>query len=149
MKKDILNFLKTQRLLNLATVSKKPYICTVFYAEDASGDLYFISEPKSKHCKNISGNTSVAVAIFDSHQRVADKKKGVQIEGNANEVTEEKEIKHALKLWNTKNPGFENVINYQSMKTGKIKGKIYRISPSRTKFFNEELYGPEGYKIFL
>lgn len=148
MKKDLFNFLKTQRLLNLATLSKKPYICTVFYAEDSSGKLYFISEPLSKHCKNISSNTSVAVAISDSHQRVTDKKKGLQIEGSVHEVIEKKEIKHALNLWNAKNPGFEKVINYQNMKNGKIKGHVYRISPSRIKFFNEELYGPEGYKIF-
>lgn len=147
-KKNLLKYLQSQNFMTLATMRGKPWVASTYYAVDDHFNLYFISQPDSRHCRELVKNPQVACAIADSHQKVTDKKKGLQIEGSVHEVIEEKEIKRALKLWNAKNPGFEKVINYQSMKTGKIKGKVYRISLSRTKFFNEELYGPEGYKIF-
>lgn len=75
LKIAIMDFLKSQHLMSLATLGKNINTCTVYYAPDDKFNLYFISEPDSNHCQNIAKNSSVAVAIADSAQKVTDKKR--------------------------------------------------------------------------
>lgn len=146
-KKLLLSYLKSQRLMSVATHVVNSWVCCVYYAVDDKFNLYFVSEPDTKHIKDIIKNKNVACAIFDSHQKVTDKKIGVQIQAVASEVKEKREILSALKLWNKNNPGIEDIINFKNL--GKvIKSKVYKIEPKIIKFFNEQLYGSEGSKIF-
>lgn len=147
-KQKLLFFLKSQNLMSLATNNKKPWACNVYYVTDDSFNLYFLSEPTTTHCQNITKNKEVACAIADSRQKVTDQKIGVQIRGTANTVNSLNRIKWMLALWNKMNPGFEAIINLQNMQKKVIKAKIYQVKPEVIKFFNEKLYGSEGYKIF-
>ncbi len=110
--------------------------------------FYFISNPKTKHGRDIVTNKNIACAIADSHQRVKDNKKGVQIQGTASIVNNKIEIVNALISWNKANPGFEKIINFKNIQKKIMNDKIFKIEPKIIKFFNEELYGQEGYKIF-
>lgn len=133
----------------LATYSDNPWICSVYYVVDDTLQIYFITKPSSKHCQNIAKNPFVACAIAASDQKVTEKKAGVQLEGKASLVTDEKEVVKALALWNKINPGFEKIINRDNIKNGTIQSKVYKVVPTRVKFFNESLYGPEGYREFI
>src|SRR3989344_1361423 len=113
-KEKLLEFLKSNRLMSLATYSDDLWISTVYYVVDNSFNFYFISNPKTKHGRDIATNKNIACAIADSHQRVKDNKKGVQTQGTA------------------------SIVN----------NKVFKIEPKIIQFFNEELYGQEGYKIF-
>lgn len=135
--------------MSLATSNKNLSICTVYYTIDDDFNLYFISEPSSNHCLNITNNTQVACAIADSRQKVTDKKAGVQVEGSAQQLQDDNQIKLVLDLWNKSNPGFEKIINIANIKNGGIKSKVYKIQPKIIKFFSEELYGPEGFENFV
>lgn len=145
--KELMKYIKARRLMQIATMSGKPWICTVYYAFDGK-KLYFISSPNSRHCKDIRKNKHVACAITDSKQKVVGKKVGVQIEGTASQVAKDEEIKRALDLWNKANTGFEKFISMENIKSGKMNDRAYVIKPMKIKFFNENLYGPEGFKVF-
>lgn len=132
----------------LATKGENLCICTVYYAVDNQFNLYFLSEPKSEHCQNISRDNTVACAIADSTQKVTDKKVGVQIKGEVTEVRSLEKTKRVLALWNMANPGFESVINLKNMQKKIIQSKVYKVTPHEIKFLNEVLYGPEGTKLF-
>jgi len=81
-KRELIDYLQDHRLMQIATVKgEKPWICNVFYTVDNKLNLFFISKPTRRHCLEISKNKNVACAITDSHQKVTDKKKGLQIEG--------------------------------------------------------------------
>lgn len=147
-KKSLYEYLRSQKMMSVATVSQKPFICNVYYGMDENFNFYFMSETTTYHAKNIAKNSKVAISIADTHQLVTDKKIGVQITGTASQVRDEKEIIKALKLWNSNNPGFEKIINLENMKNKKIKGKVYKIKPSFIKFFNELLFGPEGFEKY-
>lgn len=147
-KQKLLKYLKSRRLMVLATYSEKPWICTVFYVIDDKFNLYFLSKPHRRHCKDIVLNNSVSCAVADSNQKVIDKKIGVQIQGIANKVGNIEKIKWMLKLWNKLNPGFESTINLKNIKEKAIESRIYKIEPREIKFFNEELYGMEGSEVF-
>lgn len=147
-KQTLLSYLKNQKLMSLATYTDKSWICTVYYAVDDAFNLYFITEPTTKHATDISSNNIIACSITDSHQKVTDKKEGAQIEGICSQLSDEEKIKEALTLWNQANPGFEQIINWESIQHGKIKGRVYLLKPTSIKYFNESIYGPEGFEFF-
>lgn len=148
-KKQLLDFLKSQRLMSLATFGNSLCACNVYFAVDDAFNLYFMSEPSSDHCKNIVQNNTVACTIADSRQKVTDKKIGVQIKGVVEKVDDSEKIKLALSLWNKANPGFESVINFKNIQENSIKSKVYTVIPLEMKFLNEASYGPEGSETFL
>lgn len=147
-KQRLLEYLRFQNLMSLATCGKRMWISTVYYVVDEQLNLYFLSEPMTIHCQDIKENSQVACAIADSKQKVTDKKIGVQARGIASEVNSLEKIKWVLAMWNKHNPGIENIINLKNIQRKVINSKIYKIKPSVIKFFNEELYGPEGFEIF-
>ncbi len=147
-KQKLLQYLKSQRLMTLSTYDNRPSVSSVYYAIDDTFNLYFLSEPKSKHCLDIKMNKQVGCNIADSHQLVTDKKIGVQIHGTATQLQDESLVKKALQMWNNAIPGFEHIINWENIEKKVIKSRVYKVKPVLIKFLNEELYGPEGTEIF-
>jgi len=147
-KAKLLSYLKSQHTMYLATYDGKPWTSTVFYAIDKEFNFYFISEPTTRHGKAIKKNKIISCAISDSNQVVTDKKIGAQVEGIASEVKNKNKLKIIVSMWHKKNPGFEDIINLPNIIKKIIKGRFYQIKPTLIKFFNEKLYGEEGFEIF-
>lgn len=147
MKKDIISFLNSEKLMALSTSSRNPWSCIVYYVADSNINLYFVSSPKSQHCRDIAKNSKVSCAIYNSDQGVSDKKKGVQLRGNASEVTGLDKIKWFFRMWAKINPGNKDVINFKNFKDKVISSRIYRVTPKKIKLFDEKLYGEESFKI--
>lgn len=129
--------------MSLATMSHKPWVSTVFYAVDDNFNLYFSSNPTSRHAKEIMADAHVALAIADSGQKVTDDKTGVQIEGVAALITDREEMSQALDLWHKANPGMEDEINVENIESGKRKSAVFKIKPTIAKF----LHDPAGQEI--
>jgi uncharacterized protein YhbP (UPF0306 family) len=146
-KKILLEFLNSQHLMVLATSSDKPWSAIVYYAVDKQFNFYFLSEPTTEHCKIIAKNPFVACSVYNSSQKVTDKKIGVQLSGKAEKVQGIKTLKLAVTMWNKLNPGLKKFVNVKSITRNKIHSKFYKIEPIKIKFFNEELYGEEGFEI--
>ena len=82
-KQHVLDFLKTNKLMQVATFGDFPWIVNVFYVFDDDLNLFFLSAENILHCRQIAQNEKVAVAIVDSHQNYSDKLKGLQMYGIA------------------------------------------------------------------
>ena len=147
-KKILYQYLISQRLMTLAVFEKKPWVCTLYYYMDKDFNFYVLTSPKTKHGQMLEKNKKVACTVFDSRQKVTDKKVGVQIEGVISMVKSIKQLKYALKMWNKLNPGIAHIINYKNIKEKVISGRIYKIKPRSIKFFSEELYGEEEAEVF-
>ncbi|OGM89443.1 hypothetical protein A2597_03020 [Candidatus Woesebacteria bacterium RIFOXYD1_FULL_46_19] len=147
-KSALLRYLKSQRLMGLATFDKKPWICTIYYAVDKDFCLYFVSSPKSKHCQDIEKNNEVSCAIYDSHTLNSAKKTGVQMQGTASQVKGWERIKVILKMWQKAAPGMEDVVNVKNMRNKVISSRAYKVKPTFIKFFNQKLYGEDGFRKF-
>ncbi|OGK16705.1 hypothetical protein A2774_00200 [Candidatus Roizmanbacteria bacterium RIFCSPHIGHO2_01_FULL_39_12c] len=147
-KQKLLKYLRSQHTLYLATYDDESWSATVFYAIDDNLNIYFISEPSTKHAKAFKKNRVVSAAIADSRQKLTDKKIGVQLHGVVYEVTNKNNLKTILSLWHKFNPGFEDVVNLSNLIKKVIKSRFYQISPTLIKFFNEKIYGEEGFEIF-
>ncbi|MBU1327424.1 pyridoxamine 5'-phosphate oxidase family protein [Patescibacteria group bacterium] len=147
-KQELLTFLKSENLMALATIDKKPWICNVYFVTDDNFNLYFISKPATTHCQNIAKNNSVTCSVANSSQKVTDQKVGAQIRGTAQRLNNLAKVRWMLAFWNKMNPGFETIINLKNIQNKVIKSRAYQVKPEVIKFFNEKLYGPEGQKIF-
>ena len=149
MKQQILKFLRSQHLMSLATAkNNKPWSNTAYFAADNDLNLYFVSPPSADHSKYLSKNKYIACSIYDSRQKVNSQKEGLQLKGTVSIITKVPEIKKALKLWNQANPGAAKIINYDNMVKKVISSKIYKISPTLFKYFNETLYGDKETKTY-
>ncbi len=80
--------------MQLATANgDHPWICTVYFAADAHGNLYWMSARERQHSQEILSNPNVAIAIVKDTER----KQAIQAIGTAQEVLDEElETVHAL-----------------------------------------------------
>lgn len=133
-------FVNEHRQMTIATFGNHPWIATVYYAVDQEWNLYFLSNPATLHGQQIAMNAQVAVAISDSPQAPPEKKKGVQIYGEARLLSNEAEVTQALQRWKETLQVANDDYSYQGMQNNRIKGRMYKVAIKKIKFFNQELW---------
>jgi uncharacterized protein YhbP (UPF0306 family) len=126
------------KLMTVATSGDHPWIATVYYGFDTDLNLYFISDETTVHAKHILENANVAVAIADTTQKPEDKKKGIQLYGKAFRIDDVHETEKARVCW-VEHLGIPN----ESLPPSAVVGRMYKIKPSRVKYFNQELFDVE------
>ncbi|MCR4328627.1 MAG: pyridoxamine 5'-phosphate oxidase family protein [Patescibacteria group bacterium] len=86
-KHHILEYLSKNRLMSLATTSRNtPWATTVFFSYENNCDLFFFSNPHTKHCQDIAENPRVAIT-FNQYWGSPMSVKGLQITGIAAKVS--------------------------------------------------------------
>ena len=133
--------------MTLASHSEDTWVATVYYGTDEGTNFYVVTDPNSKHGKQIEQNPRVAFSIFDSRTKITQNKKGIQGQGICNLVKSPAEILKGLTLWHKANPGKEGRITIDMIKKA-LDTKLYKIEPTLLKFFNKELYGESEYGIW-
>ncbi len=139
-RKRVLEFLKDNKLMSLATFGKFPWIATVYYTFDQDLNLYFLSSPSTLHCQQIAKNNQVAVAIADSRQDINSPKRGLQLWGTAQKISDAAKIKHTLALWKSSLKVANPKLSYENIINKIISGRMYQISPKRIKLFDHKLF---------
>lgn len=147
-KQMLLKFLKSLNFMSVSTYDKHLWTAWVYYVIDDKFNLYFVSQPDTDHCKSILKNGEIACAIADSHQKVTDKKIGVQLYGTASQLNNLQQLRWMLNLWNKVNPGIEKVINLKNMQKKVIKSRVFKVMPKEIKWYNEELYKEKEFEVF-
>lgn len=148
IKKDIFQLLKENGILTLAVASENtPWLCTLYYGIDDQMNLYVVTDPNNNHGKIMTKNPKVAFNIFDSHQLVTNPKKGLQGKGLISIVKGQKTVSEALEFWHKANPGVENRIVAKNILDERSDTKIFKITPTHLKYYNDQLYGKEEYGI--
>ena len=129
----IREYVKTGRMMQIATANgDQPWSCTVYYASDKDLNLYWISQPNTRHSKEIHENPKVAASIpikFDDLTVV-----GVQLEGEASLMEDSDEIKEKVKLYSDKfNHGDEWLKDFIASNNPH---KLYKIKPTLFVIFD-------------
>lgn len=137
----ILKFLKTGKLMAVATDGDFPWIATVYYTFDQNLNLYFLSDPATLHAQQIIKNPKVAVSIANSSQDINKPKRGLQLSGIAQQISGLDKIKHALDLWKTNLKVINPKLTYKV-----VTGRMFKITPKRIKLFDQELFKVEDGK---
>lgn len=86
LRAEIRRMLEGHNTLTLATAAAAlPWAATVFYASDAEFNLYFVSDHRTRHAREMAANPRVALAINADVDNWNDVR-GLQVEGQAARV---------------------------------------------------------------
>lgn len=95
LRQSILAYLQTHNVMTIASCHENvPWAAAVFYASDEF-DLYFFSNPKSRHGVNMAANAVVSAAIHEDYRdwRAI---RGIQLEGRAERL---RSLKLQARFW--------------------------------------------------
>ena len=149
LRKSAMRIFSDSKLCSIATVTrnKKAHINTAYFAFSNDLTLFFLSDPNSTHCQNLSSNPSTAVAIYNSSQHWKGPDRGIQLFGRCAQ-TEGVQTQEAERFYSKRFPkylkwkktfstlGRRNTIRYQ----------FYRFVRERLKILDEREF---GYGVFL
>ena len=130
----------TRRLLGastlcaIATVSPggRAHVNTAYFAWADDYEIVWISEPDTRHSRNLAADPTAAIAVYDSHQVWGRPDRGVQLFGRAREVRGAS-AREAAALY------ARRFREYDPEAHGHL--RHYRFRPSRIKLFEERLRG--------
>jgi len=140
LKQQILNYMESHNTMTLGTCHEGvPWTATVFYASD-SLELYFFSDPKSRHCQNLNDNPRVAVTIQEDYGDWR-KIKGIQLEGEVVEVESTIEKAKVMAIYARKYPDVIKVFTHPGsggLYQAFLKVRFYCVKPQRLLYIDNE-----------
>lgn len=142
---SINEILSSNTLFSMASIKdkSKSWVNTVYFAYGDQLVFYFLTPPTAQHSKNIEANNSVAVSVFDSHQAVTGKKRGLQIFGTCH-LARGQEVKEGIKVYGSRFPSFASrVHSANDFEKLKMESRIYVVIPHMIKIFDEVIFGEE------
>ena len=132
LRSRILAYLEAHNTMTIACCRQdQPWAAAVFYASDGF-DLYFFSNPHSRHGMNMAANPSVSITI---HEDYGDWReiRGIQLEGLAERVRSPKLKIRCWELYRRKFPFVDEFFRPGSLREtlqSKLTGiRFYRIVP--------------------
>ncbi len=142
LKQTILSYIKQHNTVTIATLDATSLWATaLFYANDGF-TLYFLSDPKTRHGRNLVEHPSVAATINEDYHDWRSIK-GIQLEGTACVVTGRIEKAKAMAMYLRKYPFVAEFFGSPS-KIGKgmfdkvSSTTLYKIVPTRILFIDNE-----------
>jgi pyridoxine/pyridoxamine 5'-phosphate oxidase len=116
-------------LCSLATVSPggRAHINHMYFAWNDRYEVFWFSDPESRHSRNLERNPTAAITIYDSHQVNGRPDRGIQLFGTAGVTTREE----AQRIYKRKFRGLDP--------TGYAP---YRFRARSVKLFDEPAFGP-------
>src|SRR6058998_2457490 len=83
IRRSISRILRENVLCSMSTVApgNRPHVNTAYFAYTPELVLYFLSDPSSRHCRNLKRNPSLAMTIFRSAQEWGGQDRGLQLFG--------------------------------------------------------------------
>lgn len=149
MNKELLDFLKSQKLITIASNKGDEFwVNNAYYCVDDELNLFFVSPKDTKHSQYIAENPSVAFNIAWYDEDNLGNRKAIQGLGKCKELTDVRQMTKYLRIHHKKYPIWKNRITYLNMKNKIIESRPYLIEPSYIKYWDDELFGSDGTKEF-
>ena len=135
LRRRIEAFLEARNVMTLATVGPEgPWAAAVFYASDGL-ELYFVSAPGSRHCRDLEAGSAVAATIHTDCSDWRDVK-GVQLKGTAERLAGPGRIR-AVRRYGTKFPVVRNLAAVPVQIAMALRRSAwYRIVPRRIRLID-------------
>jgi hypothetical protein len=137
LRAEVLACLGERYSLTLATSGPEgPWAAGLYFACDGL-TLYFLSDPETRHCRNIAAEPRVAAAIHEDEKdwRAI---RGVQLEGTAGPVEGAAAVARAWEVYLAKFPFVRQfrVGDALEIMGRAIRSRFYRIVPSRVLYLD-------------
>jgi uncharacterized protein YhbP (UPF0306 family) len=138
-----LAYLAAHNTVSLATLGPDgPWAATVFYAS-VEFDLYFLSEPKTRHAQNVLGNPTIAGTINEDYHDWR-QIKGIQLTGRCVELAEPLEIQAGLDAYVAKYPFVGQFLAPGRLLEGMavagrpLNVRLYQVTPTQVLYLDNE-----------
>lgn len=155
---SIFRILRGNVLCTISTVNRnnQAYINTAYFCSSENLELYFLSDPGSLHCRNLSTNSSMAIAIFSSSQKWNGPGRGIQLFGTCREARGLQATKAewlygkrfpAYGKWKAASPPQAGSKSRRIRDKGKddqsrvFRYRFYRFIPNKVKILDEKEFG--------
>jgi len=136
LRQQVLAYLERHNTMTLATVGPDgPWAAGLFYVNDGF-DLYWLSDPDTRHSRNIAYNPQVAVAIHEDYKdwRII---QGIQMEGTAEMVGTIAQVLRPMRLYVAKYPFLGDPLRpAPALAKALATVRVYRFSPTRVYFID-------------
>jgi uncharacterized protein YhbP (UPF0306 family) len=145
---SVTRILAANTLCSLATRNEAGtvHINTAFFCFGPDLLLYFLSHPKSVHCRNLAVVPQMAVGVFDSHQPWGDPHTGLQLFGTGT-LANADASRQARELYAARFPRYREFLsrtpNGQPLSSTLGGLKFYRFLPQRGQILDEWEFGEE------
>jgi len=139
----VLKYLREHNTATISTLGEDgPWATALFYVSDGL-TLYFLSDPKTLHCRNITANPIVAATINEDYRDWREIK-GIQLKGTAAIVTGGREKAKAFGLYTKKFPFVSEFFSSPAKITQAMLGKLtstafYKLVPQKVLFLDNQL----------
>ncbi|HEU4384872.1 MAG TPA: pyridoxamine 5'-phosphate oxidase family protein [Anaeromyxobacteraceae bacterium] len=147
VRRSIRRILRGTELCSVATVSpgKRAHVSAAYFAYSPDLELYFLSDPASRHCRNLERNASMAVAVFRSDQVWGRADRGMQLFGTCREVWG-RQARLAERVYAKRFPGYVRTLRGTSPGDRRIAAQLrgygrYRFVPRWVKILDEREFG--------
>ncbi|OGH21287.1 MAG: hypothetical protein A2958_00605 [Candidatus Levybacteria bacterium RIFCSPLOWO2_01_FULL_38_13] len=134
LKKLIKDYLEEAKLMQLSTcVDNQPWVCHVWFAADENLNIYWFSSTTRRHSREVMKNPKVSAAIVLPHTP-EDIPRGLQLEGDAQLLTDEKDIQKARSVYEGRI--FSKKVVNDLIKSKDSPHKFYKIKPRAFVLFD-------------
>jgi hypothetical protein len=122
--------LEASTLCAIATVAprNRAHVNTAYFAWTPDFRVVWLSDPRAAHSRNLSGNRSAAVAVYDSSQSWGKPDRGIQLFGRAADAPPEAEEVYTGRFPDYRSSDFSGY-------------RLYQLVPRRVKLFDERELG--------
>ncbi len=129
LKQLIQQYLQEAKLMQVATsMENQPWICSVWFAADEDLNIYWLSSTKRRHSAEVIENRKVAAAMA-LPQNPQDPPRGLQIQGEAELLTNKIDIDKALSVYSGRIFSTEKINEFMS--SSENPHRFYRIKPTQ------------------
>lgn len=134
LRKLIEDYLKEAKLMQLSTsVNNQSWTCSVWFAADEDLNIYWFSSTTRRHSKEVMKNPKVSAAIVLPHTP-EDKARGIQLQGKAKMLTDQKEIDKAISVYKDRIFSIKTIKEFIASK--EKPHKFYKIKPTQIVLFD-------------
>lgn len=144
---EVYKYLKKHQLMAMATTGDHPWIAIVYYLVDPDLTMYFFSSPNALHARHIIKNSAVACAVTDYTDVTIGNRSAVKLWGKAVPLTAPEQIKAIKARWETTVALSSQIANLPIKKTEFLNKQIMAVEPKLVEFFNEEMFGIDGFEM--
>lgn len=134
--------LKATELCAIATVTRsgQAHISHLYFCWSPELAIYFLSDPRSLHCRNLQSNPSMAMTVYRSDQPWDRPGRGVQLWGRCAEARGT-QAAEAERLYAKRFPECSELRGSGSAAHNPFRYRFYRFIPRKIKILDEEEFG--------
>lgn len=131
----------------VATTGEHPWIAIVYYLVDPDLTMYFFSSPNALHVQHLNQNSRVACAVTDYDEITIGNRSAVKLWGKATPLTAPEQIKAIQARWEATIALSSQIAQLPVKKSEFLSKQIIAVEPKQVEFFNEEMFGIDGFKM--